>query len=278
VSVALEKLGEAGVLITGGADGIGLALARALRASGARVFLTDVAADKLAANARAIGAGHAVCDVTDAEALAQVVDRAWREIGPLDLLCANAGVVAQGSLLSARREELDWIFEVNVWGILHAVRPYVARLRATRRAGHILMTGSETSLSYPGFTRGVPIHAYLMTKHCVLAMADALRVELAPEEIGVSVLCPGPVDTALGENSGRARPARFGGPASAGASALDPGIARSMSDLRRSPDQVAAVALAGLRRDLFVIPTHPHIRADAAERFREIERGFEELA
>jgi len=275
--VALEKLDELGALVTGGADGIGLALARALRAQGARVFLTDVAAEKLTARASALGASHAPCDVTDADGLARLVERAWREIGPIDLLCANAGVVTQGSLLSTPRAELDWIFEVNVWGILNAARPFVAKLRETGRAGHILMTGSETSLSYPGFTRGLPIHAYLMTKHCVLAMADALRVELAPERIGVSVLCPGPVETALGENSSAARPARFGGPAAAASSALDPEVVRAMAELRRSPDEVAATALAGLRRGLFVIPTHPHIRADAAERFREIERGFEAL-
>lgn len=271
------KLDDKRVFLTGAADGIGLALARTLQRGGARVFLCDVAAEKLARNAAELGAPGAACDVTDAAALAQVVDRAWRELGPIDLLCANAGVVTQGSLLDARREELDWIFEVNVWGILNACRPYVRRLRQSGRRGHILMTGSETSLSYPAFTRGLPIHAYLMTKHCVLAMADALRVELAPEGIGVSVLCPGPVATALGENSIALRPPRAAGPSPAPLPAFGPELQRSMASLQRSAEQVAATALAGLRRGLFVIPTHPHIRADVAERFGEIERGLEAL-
>jgi NAD(P)-dependent dehydrogenase (short-subunit alcohol dehydrogenase family) len=263
-------------LITGGADGIGLALGTALRAAGARVFLADVAAEKLARNAARIGAASAVCDVTDADAVERMLERAWSELGPIDLLCANAGVVMQGSLLDARREDLDWIFAVNVWGILNACRAYVRRLRESRRRGHILMTGSETSLSYPAFTHALPIHAYVMSKHCVLGMADALRVELAPEGVGVSVLCPGPVATGLGENSDAARPARFG--RSARAPALGAEAAQTMAALGRSPERVAALALEGLRRGLFVIPTHPHIRADASARFAEIERGFEVLA
>jgi NAD(P)-dependent dehydrogenase (short-subunit alcohol dehydrogenase family) len=275
--VDFEKLDDKKVLITGGADGIGLALAEMFRSAGSRVFLGDIAAEKLARSAARIGASSAACDVTDADQVAQLVEQAWEEIGPIDLLCANAGVVTQGSLLEARREDLDWIFEVNVWGILNACRPYVRKLREAGREGHILMTGSETSLSYPSFTHELPIHAYVMSKHCVLAMADALRVELEPEGIGVSVLCPGPVATGLGENSMAARPQRLGAPVATAAPGLGPEAARAMASLGRPPEQVAATALAGLRRGLFVIPTHPHIRADASERFAEIERGFEIL-
>jgi NAD(P)-dependent dehydrogenase (short-subunit alcohol dehydrogenase family) len=273
--VDFQKLDGRNVLITGGADGIGLALGESLRAAGASVFLVDVAAEKLARSAARIGAAHAACDVTDAAALERVVDRAWKELGPIDLLCANAGVVSQGSLLDMSREELDWIFGVNVWGILNATRPYVGRLRESRREGHILMTGSETSLSYPAFTHSMPIHAYVMSKHCVLAMADSLRVQLAPEGIGVSVLCPGPVATGLGENSGRLRPERLGPSGAPPEPALPPGAAKAMGELGRSAAQVAATALEGLRRGLFIIPTHPHIRADAARRHAEIERGFQ---
>ncbi len=272
-----EKLDGRGVLVTGGADGIGLALGRAARARGARVFLTDIAAEKLARSASDLGAASAPCDVTDADALARVVDHAWDEIGPIDLLCANAGVVTQGSLLEAPRAELDWILDVNVWGILNTCRPWVARVRGEGRTGHVLMTGSETSLSYPGFTRGMPIHAYVMSKHCVLAMADGLRAELEPAGIGVSVLCPGPVNTGLGRSSSASRPGRLGTAPPPVDPAIDPVVARAMGSLARSPDEVAACALEGLRRGLFVIPTHPHIRDDVAERFREIERGLDAL-
>jgi NAD(P)-dependent dehydrogenase (short-subunit alcohol dehydrogenase family) len=136
------------------------------------------------------------------------------------------------------------------------------------------MTGSETSLSYPAFTHSLPIHAYVMSKHCVFAMADSLRVQLAPEGIGVSVLCPGPVSTGLGENSGRLRPRALGSSGGDADPSLDPEAARAMGQLGRTPAQVAAIALEGLRRGLFVIPTHPHIREDVSRRHAEIERGF----
>ncbi len=272
-----SKLDDKRVLITGSAGGIGLALARAFHSGGARVFLTDVAGEKLARIAPQIGAVAAACDVTQPDAIAEIVDRAWREIGPIDLLCANAGVVTQGPLLEARREELDWIFDVNVWGILNACRPYVRMLRESGREGHILMTGSETSLSYPAFTRELPIAAYLMTKHCVLAMAEGLRAELARDRIGVSVLCPGPVPTDLAANSGSARRNRAADAPPAPAPELSPEMLRSMASLQRSADEVAATALAGLRRGLFVIPTHPHTRGDVAQRHAEIERGLDAL-
>ena len=128
-----EKLDDKGVLITGGADGIGLAMAEMFRSAGARVFVGDIAVEKLEKSAARIGASSAPCDVTDPDGLDRWVDRAWDEIGPIDLLCANAGVVTQGSLLDSRREDLDWIFEVNVWGIVNACRPFVRKLRDAGR-------------------------------------------------------------------------------------------------------------------------------------------------
>jgi NAD(P)-dependent dehydrogenase (short-subunit alcohol dehydrogenase family) len=217
--------------------------------------------------------------VRDEGAVAALVDAAWRELGAIDLLCANAGVVTSGSILDTRREQLDWIFGVNVFGIVNACRPYVAKLRAEHRGGQILMTGSETSLSHPAFLRSMPIHAYLMTKHCVLALADSLRCELESEGIGVSVLCPGSTATGLAQNSAELRPAAGSAATRAQTTLPDiaPNVARSMAEMNRTPDQVAEKALEGLRKGLFVITTHAHIRADAEARWREIERSFEAL-
>jgi len=80
-------------LITGAADGIGAALAEALVQAGARVFASDIDAEKLKRTAARIGAESAPCDVSDEAAVAELVDRAWSEMGPIDLLCANAGVL-----------------------------------------------------------------------------------------------------------------------------------------------------------------------------------------
>jgi NAD(P)-dependent dehydrogenase (short-subunit alcohol dehydrogenase family) len=279
--IDFDPLDDKAVLITGAADGIGLALAEAFAAGGARVFLSDIAADKVARQAERLNASGTACDVTDAAAVEATVEKAWREIGPIDLLCANAGVYQPGRLLEASSEDIAFQFDVNVWGILNACRPYVRKVRDAARPGHVLMTGSEHSLSNPGYLRGFPVQAYNLSKHCVLAMADVLRSELEAEAIGVSVLCPGPVVSGLGDNSVEFRPKRYG-PAPAATDPLVDGqmgeeAAREIQAMYRPASEAAAIAIAGLRRGLFVIPTHQYMLADAAERFREIERGFQVL-
>ena len=275
--IQFDRLDDKRVLITGAADGIGRALAEAFHAGGAELFLTDIAAGKLAETADALGASHAPCDVSDAAAMEALVDRAWEENGPFDLLCANAGVFAAGSLLEVRREEIDWLFGVNVFGVLHACRPFVRRLRASGRAGHVLMTGSEHSLSNPAYLRSVSCHVYNMTKHAVLSMADCLRAELEPEAIGVSILCPGPVQSGLTENSTTFRPSRLGAAAPVAMASMSETQQQALASLYMPASEAAGIAIEGLRRQLFVIPTHSFIRQDVDARHREIERGFSVL-
>ncbi len=286
-----SKLDDKRVFVTGAADGIGAALARSFKAGGARVFLSDIAEERLRETAGSLGSPSLPCDVTNPTSLARVVERAWRELGGIDLVCANAGVVMQGPILETSREELDWIFNINVWGCLDTCRPFVRLLRENKKPGHILLTGSEASLSYPRLIHDMQLTAYLMTKHSVLALADGLRADLRDDGIGVSVLCPGPVATALGQNSSTLRPANSqGGGASGRAAAassspsasnptanLRPDLQRQIGALSQTPDQIAATALAGLRRGLFVIPTHPHIAADVEQRFGEIQAGLAAL-
>ncbi|MEE2664898.1 MAG: SDR family oxidoreductase [Myxococcota bacterium] len=279
--IDFDPLEDKAVLITGAADGIGLALAETFAAGGARVFLADIAADKVAQQAERLGASSAACDVTDAAAVEAMVEKAWQEVGPIDLLCGNAGVFQPGSLLDASSEDIAFQFDVNVWGILNACRPFVRKLRQAGRPGHVLMTGSEHSLSNPGYLRELPIQVYNMTKHCVLAMADVLRRELEADDIGVSVLCPGPVVSGLGDNSVAFRPERYGSAPAAtdplADGAISEPVARRIAGMYLQASDAAALAIAGLRRGLFVIPTHSYILADATERFREIQRGFEVL-
>jgi len=270
-----ENLDDRGVLITGGASGIGLALARTFHEQGARVFLADRDAERLAESAGSLGVGSAVCDVTDRASVEAALAKAWDACGPIDVLCANAGVVRSAPLIEVSRDEAEWQFAVNVWGVLDSCQAFVARLRREGRPGHLLLTGSEASLSHPEFVRPMQVGIYHMTKHAVLSMGDALRGELEPEGIGVSVLCPGPTPTDLAASSEAARVAHFGGATELrGPEAGDEEAADARS---RDPREVAQAALAGLRRGLVVIPTHPHIRDDVRARYDEIERGFEGL-
>lgn len=270
------KIAGKRALLTGSAGGIGFALAKELQLRGAQVFLSDVDSERLAESAAELDAPSAVCDVRDAARVEEVVDGAWQSLGGLDLLCANAGVIRTGSLLAASAQDIRWHFDINVWGILHAVRSFHRRLQSEGSGGHILMTGSENSLSNPEMLRGMGTDVYNLSKHGVLAMADVLRAELGEAKIGVSVLCPGAVNTGLGKHSEALAPAREE-PAHAPALPPPPETLDWLRARTRSPETVAAIAMAGLEDDLFVIPTHPHIADDVAERYGEIQRGLEAL-
>lgn len=264
-------------LITGAADGIGAGLAGALIAAGARVMVSDIAADRLEAMADRLGCERAVCDVTDEAATRELVESAWAALGSVDLLCANAGVLVPGSLLDIDRRDFDFGFGVNVWGILHAVRPQARKLREKQRTGTFLLTGSEHSLANPRYLRPVPLHVYNMTKHAVLSIGESLRAELGPEGHGVSVLCPGPVESGLDRNSTAARPQEFGDPKPVDFGKVDPGVMESLGELYMSADEAAQIALRGLRAGAFIIPTHVFQREDIEARYREAIEGIDLL-
>ncbi len=261
-------------LITGGADGIGAGLAGAVKAAGAQVFIADIDADRLAATASRLGCESAVCDVTDEAAVEDLVESAWAALGSVDLLCANAGVLIPGSLLEIDRRDFDFGFGVNVWGIIHVVRPQVRKLREKGRTGHFLLTGSEHSLANPAYLRPLPLHIYNMTKHSVLSIGESLRAELGPEGHGVSVLCPGPVESGLSQNSTKVRPDAFGDPKPVDFGKLDPGVMENLGDEYIKAEDAARIALRGIAAGAFIIPTHAFQRDDVDARYQETIAGF----
>lgn len=186
-----------GVLVTGGASGIGLAMAEAFAARGARILLCDVSAEKLAeAKKRLKGDG------AEAQAfLLDVTDRArWRDVadavdlfGPLHIVCANAGIAPGGSPLSELSlEAWDRIVAINLTGVFNTCRFLLPLVKAHGEGGHLVLTSSMA-----GMLAGPPIGDYAVTKFGVSALGESLRAELAPERIGVSILYPGVVATPL---------------------------------------------------------------------------------
>lgn len=185
------------VLITGGSSGIGAALALAYAGPGVRLALSGrdrARLDETAARCRARGAeaAAAVLDVTDAEAMAAWLSAA-DALRPLDLVIANAGVALAAGLGPDRAERIRRSFAVNLAGVINTVEPAIP-LMAARRRGQIAVMSSLA-----GF-RGLPsASAYSASKAAVKAYGEALRGELAPCGIAVSVICPGFVKSRITE-------------------------------------------------------------------------------
>ena len=251
-------------LITGGASGIGLAIARRLVEEGARVAIADVNADAAESAAHSLGdsARAYACDVTALDQIEALADAAWTDFGQVDLLFNNAGVMPGVAPLTAASEnDLRWVYEVNVFGAWNVCRVFVERLTAQGTPAHIVNTGSENSLCALGPMMAV----YNSSKHAVLGFTDILRHEL-PDFIGISLLCPGVVKTHL-SSSVEARPADFGGPEK---NQLGP------MALGMEPEELATRCLDGVRRGDFYIVTHYATRYMAEERCQEVMKAFDE--
>ncbi len=265
----MEELKDRVAVVTGAASGIGRGIARAFAAKGCHVVAADVdvaGAEQLATELAAGGVQSLAvrCDVTDRAALDGLAERAWTHFGRVDVLCNNAGVGSMSLVSEASPTDVQWIFSVNVFGVLHGCAAFVPRFRAAGRPAHILNTGSEHSLGVPFPGMGI----YTASKHAVLGLSDVMRRELAAFDIGVSVLCPAVVRTEIW-NAGRTRGERFGGPVQS------PEQFRQFMEAGMDPDEVGRIAVAGVERNDFLILTHPEVRALAEERSQTVLGAFD---
>ena len=187
-------------VITGGASGIGRGTALALARRGADLVLADIHEERLAETRAAVEAlGRRAlalrCDVTsdaDVERLAQV---AIAEMEHVDVLMNNAGVVLCGALESMPVADWQWEFDVNVFGVVRGLRAFLPHMLA-RGSGYVVNTASMAGL----FGLTGPGAPYVASKFAVVGLSESLALYVRPRGIGVSVLCPGAVDTNLGEN------------------------------------------------------------------------------
>ena len=191
-------------VVTGGATGIGLALAQAFLFKGLRVALCDINVNALeAAVSRLRNAGGTVMgirvDVTDQKSVHSMREQVVNSFGSVDVICNNAGLY--NSLESIWKMDLaKWrrLFEVNYWGVLHGIQEFVP-LFLDQGSGHVLNTASISGLSIVPGTAD-----YVSSKHAVVALSETLRVDLdmvGALNIGVTVLCPSLVKTEMGDRA-----------------------------------------------------------------------------
>lgn len=257
-------------VVTGGGSGIGRALVHAFAAEGMHVVVADIeagAAEAVAAEAqeRGVKALAVATDVADPASLQALADRTQQEFGHVNVLCNNAGVYLAGSLAEATREQWDWLLAVNLFGVIEGVRACLPLLRAAGAGeAQIVNTASGAGLSAaPG------IGVYNTTKFAVVGFSETLRRDLAPEGIGVSVLCPGGVNTRIFE-AARNRQPRFGGPSTASET-------RTATVPQIEPEAVAALVLRGIRENRLYIHTDAALRGVYAHRFSRIDADFAPL-
>ena len=259
-------------LVTGSTSGIGLGIARAAVAEGMRVALLDIEDAALDGARRSLGADAIAlrADVSDPATLAAAAEQVLARFGRIDVVCNNAGVLAQGPLAESRIRDWEWLVGVNLLGVVHGIRVFVPHLRVHGEGGHVVNTASVAGLSaLPG---GLGI--YTATKHAVVALSEVLREERAPEGIGVSVLCPGGVRTRIHE-AGRNRPEVLGGP---DADALRAAAASGVAEIGMDPLAVGERVLRAVRANELYVLTHPEFRAAFAARAEAILAAYDRAA
>ena len=257
--------------ITGGASGIGLSMARAFGAAGMNVMLADINEEDLAAavtelKERQIKAAGVRCDVTERKSVERGAQETVDTFGKVHLVCNNAGVGAGGAIGTVKPGDWDWTIAVNLMGVVYGMEAFLPHIRAHGEGGHYVNTASMAGMiSVPG------MEPYTASKYAVVGMSEGWAGQLAPENIGVSVLCPGFVKTRIHESS-RARQEKYGP-----AEARDEDSASAAAELVLGgidPDRVGARVLEAVEAGELYIFTHPDMAPLFADRARRIEEAF----
>lgn len=263
--------------ITGGASGIGLGLARALLASGARVAIADVDALALDDAVANLGGGDDLIavqlDVRDRAQWQAAKEGAENSLGPVTLLVNNAGVIGYDPVIDTPPEYFQWVIDVNLMGMFNGIYTFGRPMVDRGLNGHIVNTASISGLYG---AESLTLGAYCASKFGAVALSERLRAELEPHGIGVSTLCPGLVSTGLGSNVKKLQP-------------VDEGVALAdnpvFANLRANPpsaalhpDALGPFIIRAIEENRAYILPHPHYAALIDERHQRILADFGEAA
>jgi NADP-dependent 3-hydroxy acid dehydrogenase YdfG len=260
--------------VTGGASGIGLGLAKVLVREGMKVIIADVRDDHLQSASeffRDSGNARDVLtlklDVTDRTAFAQAAQVSLHAFGKVHVLVNNAGMGIGGPVKQARYDDWDWALGVMIGGVVNGIQTFLPHLLAHGEGGHIVSTSSMAAvIPIPGAS------IYITAKAALMGLSESIRGELAADNIGVSVFCPGPVQTNIRE-SGRTRPEKFR--KDSGFSEFEHRLEqRPNSPLWMDPIECGERILRGIRRNDLYIFTHREFKEGADEHFRAMLAAF----
>ena len=182
--------------VTGGAGGIGFALARAFAQTGMKVMLADIEADALQAAVKSLqeispDIRGTICDVADAASVERAAQATFDAFGRVHVVCNNAGVAAGGGIDRISLDNWRWVIDVNLMGVLHGIRSFLPHIRAHGEGGHIVNTASMA-----GMQGGLGFSPYGASKFAVVSMSEGLAMQLAAARYRrqriVSELCAHP--------------------------------------------------------------------------------------
>jgi NAD(P)-dependent dehydrogenase (short-subunit alcohol dehydrogenase family) len=273
----VRELRDKVAVVTGAAGGIGRATAERLAREGMRVVLADIDAPLLDAVTDALSAaGHDVVavptDVSSQQAIEALRDAALDAFGAVHVVHNNAGVVASGLVGEISLDLWKWVLDVDLWSVIHGARAFAPLLTA-QGEGHIVNTASTA-----GLQANAGIGPYNVAKFGVVALSETLRLELDGTGVGVSVLCPGAVNTRIVEAE-RNLPTTIAASTGAVADAFRSRAGATLANAGLDPADVAQMVLDGIVEDRFWIITHPAwygIMADRAAAMGEgsLHHGF----
>jgi NAD(P)-dependent dehydrogenase (short-subunit alcohol dehydrogenase family) len=260
-------------VVTGAASGIGFAMAERFAAEGMKVVLADIEApalERAAAGLRdkAPGLLQTRVDVSRAEDVERLAAETYAAFGAAHVVCNNAGVAVLGAVHEHTLADWQWVIGVNLWGVIHGVRSFVPRMLASGDEGHIVNTASMA-----GLTTSAYMSVYDVTKHGVVALSEAMykEFEATGAPLGVSVVCPGLIDTNI-MRSARNRPEELdeAGKAGPAAQAFGEALAARLAG-GYPPSEVASQVVDGIREKRFyVVPAQPEIKQGAFVRAQDI--------
>jgi|GEM_PF-548898 len=258
-------------VVTGGASGIGLGIARALGVAGAKVAICDIDFARAVAAAEVLRADGADClavalDVTSEQSWCAAAGEVRTRLGEVTVLCNNAGV-GGGSGLAETYEPEVWhqVHRTNVHSLLFSVRTFLPGMRAGGRDCHIVNTASMAGVVAPPNAI-----SYVSSKFAARGFTLALRNELAGSRIGISLLCPGMTRTRIVETTQGLRP----GAAEQGVGAETAAAMNAILSTGMSPDSVGRAVLEAIVRDRLFVFTHPELKMLVEARFAEMLDGF----
>jgi NAD(P)-dependent dehydrogenase (short-subunit alcohol dehydrogenase family) len=270
----MKDLKDKVAVVTGGASGLGLAMARIFASEGMKLVLADVEEESLRrvetdfrkAGVPVVGLKTDVSRAQDVERLAE---KTLAMFGGAHLLCNNAGVAPGGLVWENTLPDWEWVLGVNLWGVIHGVRVFLPIMLRQDTECHVVNTASVAGLlSVPG------MGAYCVSKHAVVTLTECLYHDLAQRDakVGVSVLCPAFVPTGISDSE-RNRPAHLrNAPRSKTAEEQEreEQMRKAVSSGRVSAEDVANRVLEAVKENRFYILTHPKIKGAIQVRMEDI--------